>query len=297
MILKPLIVEAAANYFKQDITWKLLMDNLARGKEFLHGHVWVDSILHPESVRKIVEGYLETHGLHLVRKAFVRAGASGGWHPKPEIRSQLPGFVTIENIQPKETTHFEVFMRYSQEHVIAATPPSVTFGNTPVDLWDEDYKKTSYAKLDFKTTLTAEEEKDLIAFYNSPVWEELCHFVYDEKGTHAHLVFETSIHPDIIQEYAVKAIEARGWEFSRGVHFGGLARHLGHGMLMLSIKDPELYMELEWWLVPDVSIKPLPEPITEKVIPADLAPAMAGIEYIEVDDEAVQEIIELCKHK
>jgi len=287
MILKSLIVEAVANYFKQDITWKLMMNNLARGKEFLHGHIWLDSILHPESVRKVAKGYLETHGLPLARESFIRAGRSGG---------QSPGFVIIENIHPRGTTHFELFMRYSKEQVIAPTPPSATAFDTPIDLWDEDLKKTRYAKLDFKTTLTAQDEKDLIAFYDSPVWEEFCRFFHDEKGTHAHLEFETSIHPDIIQEYAGKAVEARGWEFLRGVNLMPFPEP-DRGIIMVSIKKPELYMEFGWYFVPDVSIKLRPEPIVQKIYPADDAPAMVGIEYIELDDEAVQEIVELCRPK
>ena len=68
------------------------------------------------------------------------------------------------------------------------------------------------------------------------------------------------------------------------------------------MKKPELStsaVNMGWRFNPDVSIKPVSvtEPITEKVTEADLVPAMAGIEYIEVDDEAVQEIIELCKPK
>ena len=288
MILRNLIVERVVDYFTNDITWKLFMNNLARGKELLHGHPFIDSILHPEPVRKVIKGYLETHGLHLLREPFLRGG-------------RVPGRVVIQDIYPEGTAFFEVITRYSKEQVLASTIPSATSNNRNPDLWDREWSERGYAQFDWKTKLTAEDEKDLIAFFNSPEWEALCRFGYDEKGQHAFLRIETSIHPQIIQEFEAKAFEARGWEFSRSVSFPGFANPASGSILSL-MKKPELStsaVNMGWRFNPDVSIKPVSvtEPITEKVTEADLVPAMAGIEYIEVDDEAVQEIIELCKPK
>ncbi len=285
MILKPLICEAVASYFETD-SWKELMAQMARGKEVRHAHIYADSILHPGPLMKVVAGYFEAKGLPLQRKVYLLPPSS------------VYGMTDIYNIHPRQDMgHFELIMRYNQDQVLAPMPVEATPAGKIVEVWDEKYMATVYARYDFKTKLTAEEEKDLVAYFNSAAWKMQYNFILSAPNRHIHSLVETSIHPEIIQEFAIKAMEARGWEMSRVCSIVYVIKGCDLGKITFLLKKPEIMIELEWDFNPDVSIRTGSEPLVGMTTVEDLNAAMSGLNYTSLDEDAVQTIINILKDR
>ena len=283
MILRSLICDAVVGYF-ESADWTYLMNNLARGKEVRHAHIYTDSILDPRPMLKVIEGYFDAHGLPLQRKIF--------------LLPQGHGMIDIYNIHPRQDmAHFEFFMRYSREQVLVPMGSAATRAGRTCQFWDDKFMKNHLAQYNFKTTLTSEDEKDLIGYFNSPEWKLQHLFMGDPESLHSHSMVETSIHPEIILEFGQKAIEAKGWELSKAVNVVFGVKGFDQGKITYLVRKPELVLELEWEFNPNISIVPATGPLVRKATTADLAPAMSGLEYLELDREAVQEIIRALKAK
>jgi hypothetical protein len=285
MILRSLICDAVVNYFESE-DWKGLMRQMARGKEVRHAHAYVDSILHPVPLLRIIEEYFKAHGLPLQRKIYVLPPA------------KVHGMTDIYNIHPRQDWgHCELILRYSKDQVLSPMATGATRTGKSVEAWDDEFMEKYCAKYNFKTKLTNQDEKDIIAYFDSPEWKLQYNFMLGGANRHAHALIETSIHPEIIQEFAIKAIEARGWEVSKSVSVVYGSRGSDFGKITTLLKKPEIMLELEWGYSPDVSIKPGAEPMVLTTTLEDLHDCMSGCDYIELDQEAVQEIIERLKAK
>ncbi|MFC1930781.1 hypothetical protein ACFLXJ_01040 [Chloroflexota bacterium] len=285
MILRSLVCDAVVNYFESE-DWKELVRQMARGKEVRHAHAYADSILHPEPLLKIVEEYFKAHGLPLQRKIYLISPL--GAH----------GMTDIYNIHPKEDWgHCELILRYSEDYVLAPMAAGATRTGKSVEVWDDAFMEKHYAKYDFKTKLTREDERDIIAYFDSPEWKMQYNFMLEGTNRHAHSLVETSIHPEIIQEFAIKAIETKGWEVSKSVSIVYGMRNFDFGKLTILVKKPEIMLELEWDYNPNVSIRAGAEPIIIVQTQETLIDCMDGLDYIKLDEPAVQEIIERLKAK
>jgi hypothetical protein len=285
MILRSLICDEVVKYF-ESADWKELMKNMARGKEVRHAHIYADSILHPEPLLKIVEEYFKAHGLPLQRKIYLI----------PPARTH--GMADIYNIHPgQDMGHCELILRYSKDQVLAPMASAATRTGRSVEVWDDEYMKKHYAKYNFRTKLTSQDEKDLVAYFDSAEWRLLYNFMLGGTNRHAHSLVETSIHPEIIQEFAIKAIETKKWEVSKSVSIVYGMRGFDFGKITILLKKPEVMLELEWDYNPNVSIKPGAGPLIDVTTIADLVACMSGCNYIELDEEAVQEIVERLRAK
>lgn len=283
MILRSLICEQVVNYFESD-DWKELMRNMRRDKEVRHAHVYVDSILHPKPLLRIVAEYFKAQGLPLQRKIYLLPpGGAYGW-------------TDIYNIHPRQDWgHFEIILRYSPDQVLVPMSPEATPTGKSVEIWDDQYMEKFYARFNFKTKLTSQDEKDLNAFFVSPEWKWHYNFMLGGSNRHSHALVESSIHPEIIQEFAIKALQARGWEVSKSVSVVYAIRGCDFGKITILLKRPEVMLELEWDFNPNVSIKPGAEPMILKSTLEDLNACMAGLNYLELDEEGVPQIIKALK--
>ena len=159
MILRPLICNAVVNYFESE-DWKELMKQMARGKEVRHAHIYADSILHPEPLLKIVEEYFKAHGLPLQRKIYLLT--PGGIH----------GMTDIYNIHPRQDMgHCELILRYSEDQILAPMAAGATRAGKTVEVWDDEFMEKFYANYNFKTKLTSQDEKAIIAYFDSSEWK------------------------------------------------------------------------------------------------------------------------------
>ena len=139
---------------------------------------------------------------------------------------------------------------------------------------------------------------DLIAYFNSPAWKAPLLYLTWGSAMHFHAVVETSIHPDIILEYGIKALEAQQWELSRSFTWAIPMKGFDLATVKFLIKKPEVCPEIECYFNPDVSIVPGAESVRGKQSTSDMEDitrAMVDLEYIELDEEAVKEIVEALK--
>lgn len=285
VILKSLVCDAVVNYFESD-AWKELIRQMARGREVRHAHAYADSILHPEPLIRIVEEYFKAQGLPLQRKIYVIPPGSAH------------GMTDLYNIHPKpDWGHCELILRFNQEQVLAPIAAGTTPTGKSVEVWDDAFMEKYYAQFDFRTKLSTQDEKDIKAYFDSPEWKLQYNFMLGGTNRHAHALVETSIHPEIIQEFAVKAIESRGWEVTKSVSIVYSARGFDFGKITTLLKRPEIMLELEWAYNPDASIRPGAEPMVLTSTIEDLHRCMSGCDYIRLDDDAVQEIIERIRTK
>jgi hypothetical protein len=274
-----MVCQAVVDYFKSE-SWQELMTQMARGKEVRHAHIYAESILHPGPLMKVIAGYFESQGLPLQRKIYLLPPGS------------VHGMSDIYNIHPRpDMGHFELIMRYSPHQVLAPMPLETTSAGKVVEVWDEKYMETVYARYNFKTRLTPQDEKDLVAYFNSAEWKMQYNFMLSAPNRHTHSLVETSIHPEILQEYAIKAMEARGWEVTRACSIVYVVKGFDIGKITFLLKKPEIMIELEWDFNPDVSIRSGSEPMVGMTTAEDLDAAMCGLDYIKLDDDAVQAIV------
>lgn len=285
VILRNLICDAVVKYFESE-DWKELMRQMARGKEVRHAHIYADSILHPEPFLKIIEEYFKAHGLPLQRLIYLLNPA--GTH----------GMTDIYNIHPKQDWgHCELILRYSEDQILAPMTVRGTQAKRTVEVWDDEYMEKFYARYNFKTTLTNQNEKDIIAYFDSPEWKLQYNFMLGRSNRHAHSLVETSIHPEIIQEFELKAISAMGWEVSKSVSVAFGLKGGEFGKITTLLKKPEIMLELEWSYNPNVSIRSGAELMIHQYTKETLAAAMSGCDYIKLDEMAVKEIVERLQAK
>src|SRR5438132_8943195 len=131
-MLKPLVLEKFIEYFKSD-QWVTLARLLDRGKEVIHAHLYVESILHPLDVAAVLEKYFSNRGLPLQRAI--------------KILSQGRGITNIYNIHPRlDMAHFEFVLNFNEDVVLE--PAKRRAGN--LESWDTEYMKRYYAQFSFR---------------------------------------------------------------------------------------------------------------------------------------------------
>ena len=286
MILRNLVVQEVVNYFKGE-DWTYFMNQLARGKAVRNAHVYMESIIDVNSMQKVLERYFASQGFSMQRQIIIQAMGRG--------------LFELHNIHPgQDMGCINVFMKYSKDKVLAPRVQKHTISSVghTVEIWDDEFMKKLHARYKYKTTLTGEDEKDLIAYFNSPDWKAPLLFITWGSAMHFHAVVETSIHPDIILEYGIKALEAQHWELSRAFTWAIPMKGFDQATLKFLVKKPEVCPEIECYFNPDVSIVPGAESVRGKGSTSDtedITRARAGLEYIELDDEAVKEIVEALK--
>ncbi len=279
MILRSLIIDTVVAYF-QSGDWKELIRQMSRGKEVRHAHVYADSILHPQPLLQIVEKYFAAHGMPLQRKIYLIPPAN------------TPGMADIYNIHPMpDWGHCELILRYSQDQVLGPMEGTATRGGKSVEVWDDAFMEEYYRRFDFKTRLSAQEETDLTSYFESAEWKKQYYFMLEGTNRHAHSFVETSIHPEIVQEFAIKALERKQWQVARSVSVVYGSRGQDFGKITILLRKPEIMLELEWDFNPAVSIRAGAEPMILATTLDDLKHCMSGLDYIRLDEAAVAEIV------
>ena len=283
MILRSLICQEVANYLESD-DWLKLMDIVKTGSA-RHLHIYSDSILHPQSLIKLLEAYLPSQGWPLRRKMYVLNVL------------RMPNLTNIYSIFPREDMgHLEWMLKYSED-VVLSPMTNNPFADATLQFWDDAYMEKYYSQFGFRAELSNQDEKDLLNYFSSPEWQQQCDFVLGGPSRHVHSVVRTSIHPEVIKEVGRKAIEAKGWKVTQAnsVTFG--LKGIEWDKITYILAQPEIILELEVHFDPEVSIKPAEITMNGQTSYEDVINAMRGKVYIELDELAVQSIIKSLKPK
>jgi hypothetical protein len=274
MILRKLIREQIAQYFESE-QWLGALKVMSRGRdEVRHAHVYTDSIIHPDSIRRVVEAYFAAKGIEVERKV--------------KLVSIGRGQLVVYYIQPTGMCHFEVFPRFSEDVVLEPMEGQYARGGIAFEYWGVDSMAEYYKKFDFATMGTTEEEA-VRNYFQSSAWEQLYAVMYyeAERRVHCHAIIETNLHPEEILPLGIEAIEARGWEVDRGVSVVFGVNGFEQGKLTFLVKNPEIILELEWAHIKDVTIRPGVLPIARETTTDMVEKDIAGLNYIELNNDDI----------
>ena len=229
-----------AGYFKSP-QWEELLRVLKKDDEpVYHIHIYVDTNLNPWCVKQLLLSYFEKMGHPVSRK--IEIFTSG----------QILGSGTIHGVEPEGMTHFDMIFRHSDDLPIKPT----TNRPSNVEYWGEKYMNEFHAQYPFKTALTAEEKKEVEAYFESDAWLKYCELNESEPVVHIHGNVETSVHPLIIREYALAAMAKRGWEIGFSAPVAFQMRGQMHGKVVFGGEKPEKMFDIAWGYNPAVTLIP-----------------------------------------
>jgi hypothetical protein len=233
------VVEQVSSYFRST-QWKHLMEVLSKTDEpIYHVHAYVETQIHPMSLEEIVKGYFAKIGRPVHRK--IEIFTSG----------QVADSGSIHGIEPQGMPHFDLLWKYSTTDLIA---PAHRPEN--VEYWGQRYMDEFYTKYTFKTSLSETEQAELEAYFDSPTWMKYCELNEHRDVVHIHANVETSAHPNIIREAALKAMKKRGWEIEEAVPVAFQMRGQMHGKIVFLGRTPEKIFDIAWAYNPAVTLIP-----------------------------------------
>ena len=227
-------------YFQSE-QWRRMMEVLKKNDEpVYHVHIYIDTNINPWCMEQLLKLYFAKAGYPVERK--VEIFSSG----------QIIGSGTIHGVEPKGLTHFDMIFRYSDDLAIKPTANK----NPGVEYWGETYMREFHAKYDFKTELSAEQQAEVEAYFKSDAWSDYCRLNESADVVHIHGNVETSVHPLVIREYALKAMKKRGWEIEFAVPVAFAMRGQMHGKVVFGGKTPEKMFDIAWGFNPCVTLIP-----------------------------------------
>lgn len=279
MVLRSVVRQNVLSYF-QSPDWTAAIDTMSRGRDsVMHAHVYADSILHPDAVRRLVERYFQLKGAPTERKV--------------KLLSHGRGYTNVYYIQPQGMCHFEVFLRFNEDVVLAPMDAGAARGGKTFDYWGPEFMSQYHAQFEFRT-MGASERREVEAYFGSEAWQRSYGVMYydNERAVHSHCLVETGLHPDEIKEIGCQAIQKRGWEVDRAVAIVFNVNGFDQGKITFLLRKPEIVLELEWQHNPDVVIRAANPPIARITTTDMVERDMAGIPYWSLDGDDVDWIAE-----
>ncbi|MFV0429091.1 MAG: hypothetical protein ACK5KO_06670, partial [Arachnia sp.] len=193
-------IEEIAAYFRSE-HWLGAVQTLSESDETLyHAHVYIETQVHPLALEEIVKQWFARQGRPLHRR--IEIFTSGQVHDAG----------SIHGIEPEGLPHFDLLWQWAPERLIGPAPRAET-----LEVWGERYMAEFLAKFPLREEATAQDEAELAAYFSGSAWAKYCELNEHPDVVHIHANVETSLHPSIIREHALKAMAARGWEVEEAV--------------------------------------------------------------------------------
>lgn len=281
-MLEALVRRHAVDYFFSP-HWQDFVKELERGDEVRHAHIYVDSILPPEAIARLVRTYFEAAGRPLQRQI--------------RFLSHGRGFANVYNVHPAGMCHFEVMVRFNDQVVLEPMPPELTREGRNAEYWDDAFMERFYDQFTFRP-MGREEEEEVRAYFRSDAWKSgyAC-MTYEDRNVHSHNIVETSLHPEDILPLGLEAIRARGWDVGKAVSVVFNVRGADIGKITYLLSRPEIVLELEWEYNPHVIIRPAVEPISRIIHERDVRRDLDGIPYFPLRDVDVEWAVEEIRRR
>lgn len=273
-MLRKIIREKILEYLNSD-EWNHAVGVMSAGRKIMHAHVYADSILHPDSIAKVMSGYFAKNERHLERKI--------------KILSHGKGYTNVYYIQPRDMCHFEVFLNFNEDVVIEPMNAEVSRSGRAFDSWDGEFMEEHYKRFAFRPTGSAETAA-IEAYFRSDAWKQIYGVMaYDnERSIHSHCIVETSLHPEKILPIGKRILEARGWDVDRAISLVFGLNGYDQGKITFLVRKPEIVLELEWEYNPDVVIQPAAVPIARITTDEMVRRDMEGIPYLSLTRDDLQ---------
>lgn len=233
------VVQSLTTYFKSE-HWGQLMEILNKKDETVnHAHIYVDTSLNPISLEEVIKTYFKKIGHPIERK--IEIFTSG-----VDLTAG-----TIHGIEPKGLPHFDLLWHYSAETVLGPDPKK-----TKVEYWGDKFMTEFYSKFPFNTNPNEKEQQEIEAYFSSQAWEKYCELNEDPQVVHIHANVETSVHPELIRNAAIKYMKQRGWEIEKDEPVAFSMRGQWHGKIVFLGNKPEKIFDIAWMYNPLVTLIP-----------------------------------------
>lgn len=243
-------VEGVAAYFKGEQWLDFLHNHLVHPDEDVyHAHLYADSSVHPDSLKKLMFLYFEAIGHPLTRRI--------------DPVSPHPGQAGLHSVYPEGLAHFDMYCRWNPDAVLEAMPPDAKEAEHGYNAlsWGKKYQDDYLAAKNYRfKTVGPSEDKAIENYFLGKHWKETLDNVLIPEVVHCHSNVEICFDPKILEIAACKALAKVGWTVERvipcvydvhGVYTGKIVFLLGH---------PEEVFDICWKYNPDVVIRRASEP-------------------------------------
>jgi hypothetical protein len=160
--------------------------------------------------------------------------------------------------------------------------------------WDEVHMDYVYRNYEWRAVGAAEEQA-IETYFRSPHWDEGFTLIRDPAVVHIHVNVETSVHPRVLERFAVEAIHRKGWKLHRVVPNVFRSQGTYYGKLMFLFEEPEYSFDMSWIFNRDVVLAPCQRQIFPEgkpeyliVLNKDLDELLASSPYRVLDDGEVR---------
>jgi hypothetical protein len=197
------LVEEVIEYFRSPQWHEVL--SVVQDRDMNHMHVYVDTSLDlKRSFAPLVEGYFANLGWDAYRKI--------------DIMADKPGKAALYGIQLEDKLNFEIYCRFVKDIALAPMVPKYGERGGNLRVWSVADIRRFQEQFRWRE-VTHTEEKALEDFFaNSSHWERSLEYVNDPDVWHVHCNIETSVHPNVIREYALRDLDRRGYVIKHSIH-------------------------------------------------------------------------------
>ena len=229
-----------ADFFKSDF-WREVEKHL-NNPDSHHIHVYVNTSIDPKDLEKALLAYLDAKG----------------WGSRRKIDHMAPrlGTGALHGIHPHGKPHFDIMFDYKEDAILEPMEPMKGEMGSNLLAWGTEYmnnylKNYRFRPVDDKVKAALEE------YFESEHWNEGLEKVLPEENVHVHINTETSIDPELIKEYALKALAKKGWDIEEAVQCVFCAKGAYYqGKIVFLSNKPEKVFDISWKYNPKVYIAP-----------------------------------------
>ncbi len=213
-------------------------------EEVYHAHIYCDTSVHPESMKKVMFAYFEAIGHPLTRRI--------------DPVSPHPGQAGLHSVYPKGMAHFDLYMRWNESTVLEAMPcdaEEAEHGSNVLS-WGKKYQDWYLGEKKYQfMTVGPREEQEIKDFFLGKQWKEMQTYVHDEEIPHVHMNVEINFDPKVLEIYAREALARMGWTVERVVPCVYDVKGTYTGKLVFLLGRPEEVFDIAWIYNPDVTIR------------------------------------------
>ncbi len=241
------------DYFRTE-QWRRMLDLLnCRHPKDAHIHLYAKGCISVDSLDSLLTKYFELRGWPLIRH--INHMCLGGQ------------FFVLHGVGPRGKPNFDLF--YSWDPKSALTPGEPLESGCNLLLWERLFMEEWYSEFPFRRSGPKEREA-VKQYFKSEHWKKGLALAEDRKNyTHLHLNIRTSVHPNVLNQYALEDFRERGWK----IDWTYPTVYTAHGALLsLKTKGPmagyftkvvflasapmEAPFDLAWAFDPTVIVEP-----------------------------------------
>ncbi len=277
------LVNEIRGYFQGSEHWRRLVAYIQDpDPRNAHVHSYVYTSVHPDSLEKLLRLYFAAHGCPVTRTI-------------NRIRPRS-GILALHSIEPKGKAHFDFHWVYKEGAGIK--PAHGVEGGSNLLLWNRVYIEGFYGRFPFRA-VGSQEREALRQYFRSEHWQNGLEIAERPDVPHMHFNVETSVHPDVIGQYALEALQEKGWSVDYLCPNVFLLGDMYIGKVVFMGRKPEKVYDIGWKFNPGAIIEPTnhhwmyPERIGYDVMTSDeFRQELSQHPYVDLTTEEVSAVMD-----